>query len=278
MERWVDVEQVASWLALYGLAVLGAVLILIFGLLATKLVTGALRRILTARDLEPTLVTFSCNLLNAALVVIVAIASLNKLGIQTTSLVAVLGAAGLAVGLALQGSLSNFAAGILILTFRPFKVGDVIEGAGVIGAVEDLQLFTTQLKTGDNKTVFIPNSRLTSDNIVNYSRKGTRRVDLVIGVGYGEDVRRVKKVLLEILEQDDRILADPAPEVAVLDLAESCVNFAVRPWVRMADYWTVYFDTLEKIKLRLDEEGIQIPYPQRDIHLFHEGKGNPEAA
>lgn len=267
-------EQVTNWLLNYGPKLIAAVVILVLGIWVAKLLTGLCRRLLNRRNVDPTLVTFGTNLINAALVTFVVIAALGQLGVQTTSLIAVIGAAGLAVGLALQNSLANFAAGVMILVFHPFRVGDVIEGAGVIGSVEELHIFTTQLKTGDNKTVFIPNGKLMGDNIINYSRKGTRRLDLIIGVGYQDDLRRVKEVLQQILTEDARVLADPAPMVAVLELGDSSVNFAVRPWVSVGDYWPLQFDLLEKIKLRFDAEGISIPFPQRDVHLFQQ---NPPA-
>ncbi len=270
-------EETAAWLTHYGLRAAGALIILLVGIWLAKQLASFLRRLLAAREVEPTLVNFGCNLAYAALVAFVIIAALGQLGIQTASFIAVLGAAGLAVGLALQSSLSNFAAGVMILIFRPFRVGDVIEAAGVIGMVEDLQIFTSQLRTGDNKTVFIPNGKLVSDNIVNYSRKGTRRLDLVIGVSYGDDVRRVKRVLTDLLAEDARILAEPAATVAVLEFGDNSVNFAVRPWVAVDDYWNVHFDTLEKIKLRFDAEGISIPFPQRDVHLIPTAAERPAA-
>jgi len=170
--------------------------------------------------------------------------------------------------LALQGSLANFASGVLMLIFRPFQVGDFIDGAGVMGIVEEIQIFTTQLRTLDNKTIIIPNAKITGDNITNYTRKETRRVDLVIGVSYREDIEKVKSVVADVLNGDERILKDPAPTIGVLELGDSSVNFAVRPWVKTGDYWDVYFDTTEKIKKRFDAEGISIPFPQRDVHLY----------
>lgn len=181
-----------------------------------------------------------------ALLAFVILAALGQLGIQTTSFIAVIGAAGLAIGLALQGSLSNFAAGVLMIIFRPFKVGDLIEGAGVFGTVEEIHIFTTQLKTTDNKTVIIPNAKLTSDNIMNYTVKPTRRVDLVFGVSYTDDIDKVKGVISDVLNQDSRILKDPPPTIGLLEMADSSVNFAVRPWVKPDDYWGVYFDINEK--------------------------------
>ncbi|AMV71979.1 mechanosensitive ion channel [Desulfuromonas carbonis] len=261
-------EQASTLTLTYGPRILAALVILVLGIWAARFFARLTRGLMNRRSVDPTLVIFGSNLLNAALVTFAIIAALGQLGVQTTSLIAVIGAAGLAIGLALQNSLSNFAAGVMILLFHPFRVGDVIEGAGVIGAVEELHIFTTQLKTGDNKTVFIPNGKLMGDNIVNYSKKGTRRLDLVIGVGYRDDLRRVKEVLQALLKEDPRVLADPAPTVAVLELGASSVNFAVRPWVAVDDYWDLHFDTLERIKLRFDAEGISIPFPQRDVHLF----------
>jgi small conductance mechanosensitive channel len=197
----------------------------------------------------------------------VIIAALGQLGVQTASLVAVLGAAGLAVGLALQGSLANFAAGLLLIIFKPFKVGDFIEGGGVSGVVEEVGIFTTMMNSPDNKKLVVPNAKMTSDNIVNYTAKQVRRVDLVAGVSYRDDLDKVKRVLGEILAADSRILKDPAPTVGVLALAESSVNLAVRPWVKTADYWDVFFATQESIKKRFDAEGISIPFPQQDVHL-----------
>jgi small conductance mechanosensitive channel len=176
----------------------------------------------------------------------------------------------LAVGLALQGSLANFAAGFLLIMFRPFKVGDFIEGAGVMGTVESLQIFTTQLRTPDNKKIIIPNASLTGDNIVNWSATGTRRVDMVFGIGYDDDIDRAKQVINEIIAADERILKDPKPQVAVSELADSSVNFVARPWVKTGDYWSVFFDTTEAVKKRFDAEGISIPYPQSDVHVYQQ--------
>ena len=263
-----NMDSVNAWLTIYGIRILGAVVILILGIWLSKLLTKLLRKVLNQRNVDPTLVGFTGNLAYSALLVFVIIATLNQVGFQTTSLIAVIGAAGLAVGLALQGSLSNFAAGVMMVIFKPFKAGDFIEGGGTAGVVEQILIFSTQLKTPDNKTVIVPNGSLLGGNITNYSTKGTRRMDLVIGVGYDDDIRKVKQVLLDIIAKEERFLKDPAPVVAVLELADSSVNFAFRPWVNGADYWAAYFDTLETITLRLDEEGITIPYPQRDVHMM----------
>jgi small conductance mechanosensitive channel len=268
-------EMAIQWAATSGISLVTALLVFAFGLWGAKILRGTLRKVLTRKEVEPTLVKFGTSLLYAILVIFVVTAALNNLGIQTTSIIAVLGAAGLAVGLSLQESLSNFAAGIMILIFHPFRVGDYIEGAGISGSVEELGIFVTRLKTPDNKTIFVPNGKLAGDNLVNYSLNDTRRMDLVVGVGYSEDVREVQQVLLDILNEDKRILTDPAPIVAVLELADSSVNFAVRPWVPTAQYWDIYFEIVGKIKTRLDEKGIEIPFPQRVVHHASE---QPEAA
>ncbi len=271
MERGID------WVATSGLSFVYAIVILMLGLWMSKMLTKMMKKALNKREVEPTLVKFGTNILYAILIVFVITATMNKVGIQTTSLIAVLGAAGLAIGLALQGSLANFAAGVLIIMFHPFKVGDVIEGAGVLGVVHELGIFTTVMKTPDNKTIFVPNGSLAGGNITNYTLEEKRRVDMVVGVGYGEDVRKVKDVLMDIITSDDRVLKDPEPLVAVLELADSSVNFVVRPWTKTEDYWGVYFDTMAAVKLRLDEEGIEIPFPQTDVHLHPVG-GEGEAA
>jgi len=245
-----------------------AIIILAAGYWGAKATSRLLKGLMERRGLDLALTGFVGNLVNALIITFAVIAAMNQLGIQTTSLVAVVGAAGLAIGLALKDSLGNFAAGVMILIFKQFKAGDVIEGAGVLGMVETLNIFSTQLKTGDNKTIFVPNGKLLGDNIINYSNKPTRRVDLVIGVSYAANLSQVKSVLEEILGSDSRILKDPEPTIGVLELADSSVNFAVRPWVESADYWNVYFDLHANIKTRFDAEGIGIPFPQRDVHLY----------
>ena len=268
MEQFV--EKAIEWASSSGISVITALLIFIFGIWLAKILRGTTRRVMIKREVEPTLVKFGTNILYGILVVVVVTAALNNLGIQTTSIIAVLGAAGLAIGLALQSSLSNFAAGVMILIFHPFRVGDFIEGAGVMGSVEELGIFSTHMKTPDNKSIFVPNGSLAGNNLINYTKNDTRRMDLVVGVGYGEDVRVVRDILLQIISEDDRILKDPAPKVAVLELADSSVNFAFRPWVPTALYWDIYFDIMEQIKVRLDEKGIEIPFPQRVVHHINE--------
>ena len=246
-----------------------AIVIFYVGKWITNLVTRALRKMLQRQEIDVTLERFVCSLVRMVLLVFVIIAAISALGVQTASFIAVLGAAGLAVGLALQGSLSNFAAGVLIVLFRPYKVGDWVEAAGISGAVVEVQILTTILKTGDNKQVIVPNSQIMSSIITNYSANDTRRVDLVIGVGYDDDLDKVREVLSEVVAADERVLEDPGVTIAVSELADSSVNFIVRPWVRTSDYWGVYFDLNETIKKRFDEEGISIPFPQQDVHLYN---------
>jgi len=262
-------NQIQELLTVYGLKVIAALAIFIIGKIVAKTVKSGTAKAMTKAGSDPILVSFTTNMLYAALLAFVIIASLGQLGIQTTSFIAILGAAGLAIGLALQGSLANFAAGVLMIIFRPFKQGDFIEGAGVAGVVEEVHIFNTVMRTGDNKTIIIPNGGLMNGNIINYSTKPTRRLDLVIGIGYDDDIKKAKLVLEELLLSEERILKDPPPTIGLLELADSSVNFAVRPWVNSADYWGVHFDLLERIKLRFDDEGISIPYPQQDVHLHN---------
>jgi small conductance mechanosensitive channel len=262
------ISRIWELLTIYGLKVIAAVVVFVVGRWVARALTKFLENLMNKRQVDPTIVSFVANMTYIALLVFVVLAALGQLGIQTTSFIAVIGAAGLAIGLALQGSLANFAAGFLMIIFRPFKVGDYIEGAGVAGTVEAIQIFTTQLKTPDNKTVIIPNAGLTAGNITNYSAKGTRRVDLVFGIGYGDDIDHAKKVIMDVLAKEERILKDPATTIGVVELADSSVNFAVRPWVKADDYWNVYFNLTENIKKSFDAQGVSIPFPQRDVHMY----------
>ena len=256
-------------LAIYGLKIIAALVILSVGRWLARFIKSIIKKIMLKLEIEPTLISFTADLAYFALLVFVVIAALGQLGIQTTSFIAVIGAADLAIGLALQGSLANFASGFLMILFRPFKVGDYIEGAGVGGTVEKIKIFTTQLQTPDNKTIIIPNAKLTNDNIVNYSSKGTRRVDLIFGISYGDDIDTAKKIMSDVIAADERILKDPPPRIVVFELADSSVNFAVRPWVQSADYWNVRCDLVETIKKQFDKNGISIPFPQRDVHVYN---------
>jgi small conductance mechanosensitive channel len=204
--------------------------------------------------------------------VFVVIAALNKLGVQTTSFIAIIGAAGLAVGLALQGSLANFAAGVLLIIFKPFKVGDFIAAAGTLGTVKEIQIFNTVLDHFDNRRIVVPNAKLTGDNITNFSAIEKRRVDLVFGISYSDNIKKAKEALEKVVTSDSRVLKDPKPVIAVSELADSSVNLVCRPWVKPGDYWDVYFDTLEKGKMELENNGITIPFPQRDVHMYQEKK------
>jgi small conductance mechanosensitive channel len=244
-----------------------AAVILFGGIWLAKRIKQYIAAIMEKREIDALLASFTSNIAYVALIAFVVIAALSQLGIQTTSFVAIIGAAGLAVGLSLQSSLSNFASGVMIIAFRPFKVGDFIEAGGVSGVVEGIQIFSTQMRTGDNKAIIVPNSNITGSNITNFSAKDTRRVDMVFGIGYGDDIKKAKDILIKLLEEDERILKDPEPVVAVSELADSSVNFVVRPWVNSADFWGVKFDYTEAVKLTFDKEGISIPYPQQDVHM-----------
>jgi len=252
----------------YGPKLLAAIAIFLIGKMVANGVKRMVSRVMTKGNVDPLIIGFTSSLVYIGMMVFVVMAALGQIGIQTTSFIAILGAAGLAIGLALQGSLANFAAGFLLIIFRPFKVGDVVEAAGVTGKVDVIQIFTTTLKTPDNKTIIIPNAKLSGDNIINYSTQETRRVDMTVGVSYDADLKEVRNILEDIVSKDERILKDPAHQIVVGELADNSVNFFVRVWVKSADYWDVYFGCNETVKLRLDEAGIGIPYPQRDVHLY----------
>ena len=251
-----------------GIKVLTALAIYYIGRTVVRFAVRALRTVMQRQEVDKTLETFICNLVRTALMVVLVIAVIGALGVETTSFIAIFGAAGLAVGLALQGSLSNFASGVLIVLFRPYRVGDFIEAAGIAGSVEQVQILTTVLKTGDNKQIIVPNSQIMDSIITNYSANNTRRIDMVIGVGYDDDLDKVRATIKELIEADSRILAEPEPLIAVAELADSSVNFFVRPWVNSSDYWAVRFDLTEAIKKRFDKDDISFPYPQRDVHLY----------
>jgi small conductance mechanosensitive channel len=251
----------------YGLKIISAILIFVVGKWAVKKISVFITKLMQKSNIDETLIKFSESIVYFALLLMVVLASLNALGINTTSFIAVLGAASLAIGLALQGSLANIGAAVLIIIFRPFRVGDFVDAGGAVGVVENINLFSTIMKTGDNKTIIIPNSSIVGGIITNYSQKETRRVDLTFGIGYEDDLKLAKETLIEIVNADERVLKDPEPFVAVSELADSSVNFVVRVWVKSTDYWGVYFDTIEKVKLTFDEKGISIPYPQMDVHL-----------
>ncbi|WP_211827317.1 small-conductance mechanosensitive channel MscS [Kistimonas asteriae] len=268
------VNQASDWVARndtillqYIINLAAALLTLLVGYIAAKMISSTMVRVMEKRRVDTTITRFCGNMAHYAILTFVGIAALGRIGVQTASFVAIIGAAGLAIGLALQGSLSNFASGVLLILFRPLKTGEYVEAAGTAGTVESVQIFTTVLMTPDNKMVVIPNANILNGNIINYSRTGTRRVDLVIGVSYKADLAQTKAVLQSVLEKESRLLKDPTPTIGVSALADSSVNFVVRPWVKTEDYWDVYFDLHQNIKIALDEAGIEIPFPQMDVHL-----------
>ena len=244
-----------------------AIAIFVVGRVLIRVLLGVLVKFFNRAGLDEILVNFIASITRAILLLVIVIASLNQLGVDTTSLIALIGAAGLAVGLALQNSLQNFAAGVMLIVFRPFKSGDFVEVAGTAGVVEMIGIFSSTLRTGDNREMIIPNGAIYGGTITNYSARDTRRVDMVFSVGYDDDLKKAKDLLNQIISADDRVLADPAPVIAVSELADSSVNFVVRPWVNAADYSAVLWDTTEKVKLAFDANGLSIPYPQMDVHL-----------
>jgi len=254
----------------FGLKLITAIAIFVIGRWLAKLVTRGMRKVMQAQQVDKILESFISNIAYWLIMAFVIIATISELGVQTAGFIAAVGAAGLAIGLAMQGSLSNFAAGVLIVMFRHYKVGDYIEAGGVGGSVVAVQILTTTLKTPDNKIIIIPNSQIMDGIITNYSANDTRRVDMTFGVSYADDIDKVRTVIREILDADSRIHKDPEPVIVVGELADSSVNFLVRPWTSTADYWGVYWDTTEKVKKRFDEEGISIPFPQRDVHIVKE--------
>lgn len=249
-----------------------AIVVLIVGLWIIKRVVNVVNKGLEAGNTDETLAKFLSSLASIVLKALLFISVAGMVGIETTSFIAILGAAGLAIGLALQGTLANFAGGVLVLLFRPYKVGDFVEAQGVAGTVAEIQIFNTVIKTPDNKRIIVPNGAISNGIITNFSAEETRRVDFVFGIGYDDDVAKAKATLMRIVSEDDRVLSDPAPFVELGELADSSVNFTVRVWVNAADYWGVYFATMEKVKIVFDQEGISIPYPQQDVHM-HQAAG-----
>ncbi len=259
-------DMAITYASEYGLKIVAALLIFIIGKWAVKKITALAKRVMEKANVDKTLVEFAESLVYFILLMVVILAALNTLGINTTSFIAIFGAAGLAIGLALQGSLANVGAAVLIIIFRPFKVGDFVEAGGATGTVEDVNLFSTIIAPLDNRTVIVPNAAIVGGNITNYSMKENRRVDHVFGIGYDDDLKLAKDTLMDMMMQDERVLKDPAPFVAVSELADSSVNFTTRAWVKTEDYWDVYFEQIEHVKLVFDEKGISIPYPQMDVH------------
>lgn len=266
-----DVEGIISFLQVegidWGINVLGAVAIFIIGKKVVKILTKLVRKMMGRAKMDATLISFLGNIIYGIGLAFVVIASLSNLGVETTSLAAVIAAAGLAVGLALQGSLSNLAAGVMIIGFRPFVKGDFVDAGGVAGTIDEVSIFNTKMKTPDNKLIIVPNGNITSATITNFSAMDTRRVDLTFGIGYGDDLKQAKDILSELCSNDERILKDPATTIAIGSLGDSSVNILCRPWVKSEDYWAVHWELTEAVKLRFDAEGISIPFPQQDVHM-----------
>lgn len=252
----------------WGIKIIAAIAIFVIGRLIAKLIVKAVKKIMTKANIEETLRDFLGTIIQAILTVVIVIAALEQLGVDTTSVLAVFAAAGLAIGLAFKDSLSNFAAGIMLILFKPFTNGDFVEAAGVAGIIEYIRIFNTVMRTGDNREITVPNSHIYSGIITNYSARDSRRIDLVIGIGYDDNIGKAKTLIEDIISKDERVLKDPEPTIMVLELGESSVDIAVRPWVKTGDYWGVRADLLQTIKETFDAEGISIPYPQRDLHMI----------
>ena len=265
------VQTVMNVVSTWGLRVLGALALLIVGWIAAKAVRGTVRRALERSRMDPTLVPFLSKLVYYLFLTFVVVAVLSLFGIETTSFIAVLGAAGFAVGLALQGTLSNFAAGVMLLFFRPFQIGDYIEAGGTAGSCVEIGIFSTTLNTPDNVRIVVPNSAVYGQMIKNYSANDTRRNDMVIGISYTDDIRKAVATIQAVLDSDERVLKDPSPVIAVSELADSSVNLVVRPWCTKEDYWSLRFDLTEKFKVKLEEAGCSIPFPQQDVHMHQAG-------
>jgi small conductance mechanosensitive channel len=260
------IDPILQYGAEYGLRILGAIAIFMIGKWVAKKLSNLIKTLMERGEIDPTLSSFLISMVNILLMIVVVLAALNNLGIDTTSFIALLGAAGLAIGLAMQSTFGNIGSGVILILFRPFETGDVVTIAGESGTIQAITLFNTELLTADNKVILIPNGSVAGGNIINFSKKLERRVDFVFGIGYDDDLKFAKNTLQEIVDADTRILKDPASFIGVGELAESSVNFTVRVWVKSTDYWAVHFDMLEKVKLTFDEKGISIPYPQMDIH------------
>jgi small conductance mechanosensitive channel len=266
----INVDAVWLWLSAYSLNIIGAILIFIVGKWLSRRIANLLSKLLQKNNVDQTLVNFLSNLTFYSLIVLVVVAAAGRLGINTTSFLTIIGAAGLAVGLALKDSLANFAAGVMLVLFRPFAIGDVVSTAGITAKVESINIFNTHFCSPDNQLIIVPNGKIINDIITNINIKATRRIDLVVGISYSDDMAKTREILAGLAKADSRVLADPAPTIAVAELADSSVNLVFRPWVKTADYRDVRFDLTEKIKNALDEAGISIPFPQQDVHLFVE--------
>jgi len=270
MEWEATMDKVVAFVITYGINLIAAALIFVIGKWLARLISNLIEKVMGKGNADKTLSGFVRNISYVGIMVFVVIAALNKLGIETTSMVAVIGAAGLAIGLALQGSLANFAAGVMLIIFKPFKAGDFVKVGGELGSVVEIQIFNTLLNHPDNRRIVVPNAKVTGDIITNFSGIENRRIDLVFGISYEDDMKKAKDILMNVITSDPRVLKDPAPVVAVHELGDSSVNLVCRPWVKPSDYWAVWFDTVEKGKVELEKAGITIPFPQQDVHMYNE--------
>jgi small conductance mechanosensitive channel len=274
LQAWLDPENLGPLLVAWAGRIIAAVIIFLIGRWIISLLVGWLHRGAARANMDATLARFLGNLLRITLLLFVVLTALNVIGVPTTNFLAVIGAAGLAVGLALKDSLANFSSGVMLVVFRPFKVGDFIEASGIAGSASEIGMFSTVIKTGDNRVITVPNSLIYGDTITNFSAEPNRRIDMTIGIAYDDDIPKAKSLISEILEADERVLAEPAPAILLLELGSSSIDIAVRPWVRREDYWTARSDLLERIKTTLEKNGMSIPFPQHDVHLFSEAANN----
>lgn len=261
-----------NWAEVYILKIIAAIAILVIGKIIAGMIRNFVKKLLNKSNMDLTIVSFLSNLLYGLLITLIVLVALGQLGVETTSFVAIVGAAGLAVGFALKDSLGNFASGVMLLINKPFSVGHYIEAGGTAGTVLEIKLFATKLKTPDNKVIYVPNASVVGGNITNFSAEDTRRVDMQFGIGYNDDIDKAKQIILKLLSNDDRVLKDPKPQVVVGSLGDSSVNIVVRPWVNKADYWGFFFDMTETVKKEFDNAGVSIPFPQRDVHLYQHSK------
>lgn len=259
-----------NWAEVYILKIIAAIAILVIGKIIAGMIRNFVKRLLNKSNMDITIVSFLSNLLYGLLITLIVLVALGQLGVETTSFIAIVGAAGLAVGFALKDSLGNFASGVMLLINKPFSVGHYVEAGGTAGTVQEIKLFATKLKTPDNKVIYVPNASVVGSNITNYSAEDTRRVDMQFGIGYNDDIDKAKQIILKLLSNDDRVLKDPKPQVVVGSLGDSSVNIVVRPWVNKADYWGFFFDMTETVKKEFDNAGVSIPFPQRDVHLYQQ--------
>ncbi|MCA9406181.1 MAG: mechanosensitive ion channel [Candidatus Omnitrophica bacterium] len=259
------------------LNLVAALVIYVVGKWAAGIISRFIEKMMAKANVDEALRKFVKNIVFAAILIFAIIAAVGKVGVQTASFIAVLGAAGLAIGMALQGTLANFAAGVMLILFKPFKIGDFVEAGGVLGSVKEIQIFNTILSTPDNRKMIVPNSKISGDTITNFTGIDRRRLDMVFGVSYDDDLKVAKEVLQKLLDADERVLKDPAPVIAVSELGDSSVNIVCRPWTKPADYWGVWFDMMENGKVELEKAGCSIPYPQRDVHVYQESPANDKS-